>query len=144
MSEEKAITPPAKFDRDLSERKIMAAVVAMRSVLAGLSSREMKEALTMVASTHELRVVSANRPIGLVTPAEPKKTVKTVIKPKKASWKEKPEWKTALADRATLVASLKASPPESQGALLQSLRAQEAEMKTLKQSLQGNGVSPSQ
>lgn len=112
--------------------------------LSELSNKEARDLLTMVGSIRNLRVVSADRPIGLTSVPQARSRIsrasfpdRTIV-PKPATWKKKPEWLAAIAAHRVLVTSLK-DPINAnrRDGLLTDLRKQEAEMKTLKQSLQG-------
>jgi len=121
-----------------SATKILEAVQLLTEALSGLSNKQCREALSMVAAPKNLRVISMDRPVGNNQP-----TVNRPIgrKPKAtpaAAWKQRPEWISAVADHATAIAAVKSASTEAdRSQRVRSLREIEDHMRALKLSLQG-------
>jgi hypothetical protein len=123
----------------------MAAIAAISCELDKLSNKEVKEALTMVSSVRNLRIISMDRPIGLpIQSAPPKvrspgsqKEVSRKATPK-ATWKSDPRWVDVDRRHSELVSQIKTEPDAiAKGTAITSLRELEGEMKILKHQLQG-------
>lgn len=114
-------------------------------LLAGASNRITREALMVVASRHNLRVVPADRPIGMVCQPPKKEGGKkkpsggAKAQPRKAEWKTKPEYLALSKQRKELVAQLNALKEAGveDNSLLQRLRSTESAIKALRP-LSGN------
>lgn len=98
----------------------------------------------MIASVRNLRLVSADRPIGLQqTPGPGARVTRSsfperTIVPRRAAWKANPEWVSAIAEHTRLVNLLKSETDAiAKEQLLVELRTLESSMKPLKQRLMG-------
>jgi len=154
MSENPSVPGPGNSQAKPSglSSEAIAAIAAMTTALAGLSNREAREVVTMVAASRQLRVTSMMAPIGstqgVARPAQSgginkvasAAPAKKQAPPPPAAWKQDAKWKEASAARATIVAELKECDDNSRReVLIGRLRSMETSLKTLKQQLQGKG-----
>jgi hypothetical protein len=121
---------------------LYAAIAVIGAELSKLSNKEAKEALTMLGSVRNLRVVSADRPIGLSTGQvrnRPSIDVRArTSRPQKVAWKSDPRWIREEKLHSDLVDQIKSETNSiEKSALICRLRQQEADMKTLKHQLSG-------
>jgi len=126
---------------DDENRRIMEATASINAILQGLSNKEAKEVLTMASSIRNLRVVSMDRPIGLniqkSAPPVGSNRQPSRARPKKAEWKNNPEWVAAEAEHSRLISLLKSSSSFNKDEIIGQLRQHEANMKLLRQQLGG-------
>jgi len=150
-SKDKNVPPPAPTAPAVGQTdagRVMTAVTAIQAALAGLSNREARDALTMVASLRNLRVVSMDRPIGNNQSGAPstkapgqQSEARSKGPTPPAGWKQNPQWLAANADHAQRVSELKTIEDEDlKSRRLTELRQLESDMKTLKQQLQGSST----
>lgn len=141
-----------KEDKEFSP---FATAEACSKLLKGLSNRQKREVLNLLASQSGMRVVPAGVPIGNLVgktqsqgkPAPKSTKVVKAQAPKVAEWKQSPEWKAAESKRSAVVDLLKQAPEGQKAPLELELRECEAHMKALRNTLragQGNGQPSSQ
>jgi len=121
--------------------KVLEAVRTIAEALSGLTNKQSQQALAMVTSLRNLRVVPMDRPIGNNQPAVKKTTGESSSgkSSPRASWKQNAQWSAAQQQRNELVAAVKSSSSEADRLLLvEELHAFEERMKALKQSLRGS------
>jgi len=125
---------------------VFSAMAEIKAVLDRLSNKEAAQALTMLASLRNLRVVSMDRPIGQQAqsqaPAAKAEKVKGEGKTPPAAWRKTKQWQEAEEIHQGIVAQIKSEEDPTQVEVLRStLREQEQTMKVLKQELQGKKPS---
>jgi len=137
---------PAQSGEDQGSSSAFALAEQISQLLAKASNKNAKQALEMVAALRGLRVISADRPIGLsnVGKQQPttnqKKPKATGKQPVPAAWKQTPEYKKAIASREACLSKVKSHPAddEEKQHLLAALHAADAVLKNLRQSKAGN------
>jgi len=114
----------------------------IRKHLDKLSNREFKEVLTMMASIKGLRVIPMSMPIGnsslgttrTATAAPIRSNTQKGVPPRKAPYKESPEWIELTNSRLGIVDSIKQeSDSNKKQALVRTLRQVEESLKALRQ-----------
>jgi hypothetical protein len=137
-----------KPDQQFSQ-ELMDAIAYINSKLTLLSNKEAREALTMVASVRNLRLVSMDRPIGRPIDQLPRPT--KVGKPARAgggctglsartppTWKLNPDWIASNKKHSELVSKIKgSSDSKEKESLIKELREIEVGMKLYKRKLVG-------
>jgi hypothetical protein len=137
---------PAQSGEDQGSSSAFALAEQISQLLAKASNKNAKQALEMVAALRGLRVISADRPIGLTNvgkqqPTTNQKKPKAAGKqPAPAAWKQTPEYKQAIASRESCLSKVKSHPAddEEKKHLLAALHAADAVLKNLRQSKAGN------
>lgn len=125
-------------------KELLEAIATISSELSKLSNKEAKEALTMVSSSRNLRVVplqsaiapnsAIRRPAGI--PRSGMERAAKATPP--AGWKQSSEWRSASAEHDSMVAALKGEPDANKRqAILKALRESEVQLKLLKRKLRG-------
>jgi len=117
------------------------------ALLQGVSKKDTKQALEMVATLNGLRVISADRPIGQATAGRQQPANKPKSAPRKkgeapppAAWKQTAAYRQLQADRTAVVDRLKAALKGSseQLSLQEDLRCVEQKLKDLRASKAGD------
>jgi hypothetical protein len=121
---------------------LISAIAKINAELSLLSNKEVKEALTMIGSIRNLRIVSMDRPIGLTSGPTPRQTSIDVraraSQPKRAAWRTNPQWTAMEKLHRDLVDRVKAASCSiDKDSALTLLRKHESAMKLQKQQLLG-------
>jgi len=107
--------------------KLGASITSVMEILSQHSNVEVKELLSMVSASRNLRIVSMDRPIGLPTVTvrggntgvTTRTDTKTPSKPTpKASWKADAKWVAADAEHTHRIELIKGEPDENRRATL--------------------------
>lgn len=125
----------------LSPEAVFSLAGKISGLLSGVSKKQQREILSLVASQQSYRLV----PIGvaIATPSQrggaiaPKPKDKGVAQVAPSFDKTNPEWVRLNKERDTLVSQLKSAPEADKPQLKTALRETESALQTLKRKLQG-------